>query len=73
MTSKTLQAAMEEAAALPKAAQDEIAREVFERVNNIARIKQALEVGVHELDAGLGTSINFGSLRRRLRSGSYQS
>jgi hypothetical protein len=67
MTSKTLQAAMEEAAALPKAAQDEIAREVFERVNNIARIRQALEVGIDELDEGLGAPVDFGGLRRRLR------
>ena len=69
MTSKTLQAAMEKAAALPKLAQDEIAREVLERVDNIARIKQALELGIRELDMGLGEPLNFSQLRRQLRKG----
>jgi len=54
MTTKTLQAALEKAAELPQEAQDEIAREVFERMDSITRVRAALEVGIRELDAGEG-------------------
>ena len=52
MTTKTLKAALKKAAELPKEAQDEIAREVFERMDSITRVRAALEVGLRQLDAG---------------------
>jgi len=54
MTTDTLQAALRKAAELPKEAQDEIAREVFERMDSITRVRAALEVGIRQLDAGEG-------------------
>jgi hypothetical protein len=54
MVTDTLQAALTKAAELPKEAQDEIAREVFERMDSITRVRSALEVGLRQLDAGEG-------------------
>jgi hypothetical protein len=58
MTTKTLQLAMDKAAELPRLAQEEIAREVLERVNTIEQTRAALKVGLDELDAGLGQSLD---------------
>ncbi len=66
MTTKTLQAAMEKAAELPAATQDEIAREVFEHIENISRLRAALDVGLREADAGSSVPVDFDGLKREL-------
>jgi hypothetical protein len=66
MTTKTLQAAMEKAASLPTEAQNEIAREMFERIDDLTQLRAALEVGIRELDAGLGKPVDMTAVRRRL-------
>lgn len=68
MTTMTLQAAVRKAAELPKEAQDEIAREVFERVDGITRLRAALEIGIRELDAGLGEPLDLQATLRRLHN-----
>jgi hypothetical protein len=67
MTTKTLQVAMDKAASLPRQAQEEIAREVLERVSSIEQTRGALKVGLAQLDAGLGEPLNTEELRRRAR------
>ena len=68
MTTKTLKLAMDRAAELPKQAQEEIAREVLERVNGIAYVRAAIEIGVRQLDAGMGRPLDLGRLMRRTRT-----
>ena len=58
MTTKTLQIAMDKAAQLPKAAQEQIGREVLEYVDGIARLREEIDIGVRGLDAGLGRPLD---------------
>jgi len=67
MTTKTLKLAMDKAAELPRQAQEEIAREVLERVNTIEQTRAALSVGLAQLDAGLGEPVDTHELLRRTR------
>lgn len=64
---KTLKLAMDKAAELPRQAQEEIARDVLERVNSIEHIRDALKVGIAELDAGLGQPVDLQTLLTRAR------
>jgi hypothetical protein len=67
MTNKTLQFAMDKAADLPRQAQEEIAREVLERVSTIEHMRAALKVGIDQLDAGLGQPVDIRALLRGAR------
>lgn len=67
MTTKMLQAALEKAAELPKEAQDEIAREVFEHMDSITRVRAALEVGLRQLDAGKGKPLEIATFISSLK------
>ena len=51
---KALQLAMTKAAALPEAAQEQLGHELLKRIERLNAPCAAIEVGVHELDAGLG-------------------
>jgi hypothetical protein len=51
--SKALQLAMTRAAALPEAAQEQLGREMLERIDKLNELRAAIEVGVRQLDAGL--------------------
>lgn len=67
MTTKTLKLAMDKAAALPQQAQEEIAREVLERVNTMEHTRAALKVGIQQLDAGLGQPVHISDVLARAR------
>jgi len=67
MTTKTLKLAMDKAAELPGPAQEEIAREMLERVNTIGQTRAALKVGIRQLDAGLGQPVRIGDVLARAR------
>jgi hypothetical protein len=56
---------MDKAAELPRKAQEEIAREVLERVNRIEQMRAALKVGVIGLEAGLGQAIDARAILER--------
>lgn len=58
---------MDKAASLPRQAQEEIAREVLERVSSIEQTRDALKVGIAQLDAGLGEPLDSDELLRRAR------
>jgi hypothetical protein len=58
MTTKTLRLAMEKAAALSEAAQEKIGREVLEYVDGMARLRAELEIGIRQLDAGMGEPLD---------------
>jgi hypothetical protein len=56
---KALHLAMTKAAALPEAAQEQLGRELLERLNEL---RAAIEVGTRELDAGLGEELDIEEL-----------
>jgi hypothetical protein len=49
---KALELAMTKAAMLPDAAQEQIGREVLERIESLAELRAQLEIGIQQLDAG---------------------
>lgn len=55
---KTLELAMTKAAALPEAAQEQLGRELLERIDTLAKLRTEIEAGVRELDAGLGVEFD---------------
>lgn len=65
---KALQLAMTKAAALPEAAQEQLGRELLERIERLNELRAAVEVGVRELDAGLGEELDIETLLGDLNS-----
>ena len=61
---KTLELAVAKAAALPEAAQERIAYELLERVDSLSALKAAIDDGIAELDAGLGTPLDIEDIIR---------
>src|SRR6266567_2815846 len=59
---KTWELAITKAAELPEAAQEQIGRELLERIDTIAELRAAIEVGVRELDAGIGRALDMDEL-----------
>ena len=61
MTS-TLELAIEKAPQLPEAAQDLLGREMLERIQVVIALRAELQVGIDELDAGLGEELDVAEL-----------
>jgi hypothetical protein len=59
---KTLELAISKAAELPEAAQEQIGRELLERIDTLAELRAAIETGVRELDAGMGQELKMDEL-----------
>jgi hypothetical protein len=55
---RTLELALSKAAELPEAAQEQLGREILERLDALAALRTELEVGIRELDAGLGEPLD---------------
>jgi uncharacterized protein (UPF0335 family) len=53
---------MTKAAALPEAAQEQLGRELLERIERLNELRAAIEAGVRELDAGLGEELDIEEL-----------
>ena len=66
MTS-TLALAIEKASKLPEAAQEQIGLELLERIAAIEDLRRELEIGIRELDAGLGQPLDVEDVKRRGR------
>jgi hypothetical protein len=66
MTS-TLELAIEKASKLPEAAQEQIGLEMLERIAAIEDLRKELEIGIRELDAGLGQPLDIEDVKRRGR------
>jgi hypothetical protein len=66
--SKTLEIAVAKAAALPEAAQERLAYELLERIDSLSALRAAVDVGVAELDAGLGTPLDVEDVIRNGRA-----
>ncbi len=63
---KTLELAISKAAALPEAAQEHLAREVLDWIDALERLRNAIEVGTRELEAGKGEPLDIEDLIREL-------
>jgi hypothetical protein len=55
---KTLELAISKAASLSEAAQEQLGRELLERIAALAELRAEIEVGLGELDAGLGEDLD---------------
>lgn len=66
---KTLELAMSKAAALPEAAQEQLGRELLERIDTLARLRTEIEAGLRELDAGRGRELDIEDVIREARAG----
>ncbi len=63
---KTLELAMSRAAALSEAAQEQLAREILDWIDALERLRNAVEVGTRELEAGKGEPLDLEDMIREL-------
>ena len=56
--SKTLEVAMSKAAELSEAAQEQLGRELLERIDTLGELRSAIEQGIAELGAGAGRTLD---------------
>jgi hypothetical protein len=71
---KTLELAISKAAALPDAAQEQLGRELLERIEALEELRAELDIGLQELDAGLGKELDIEDVIKKARAsyaGSY--
>jgi hypothetical protein len=64
---KILELALSKAASLPEAAQEQLGRELLERIDALAELRGEIEIGLRELDAGLGEELDVEGLIRHAR------
>jgi plasmid stabilization system protein ParE len=64
---KTLELAITKAASLPEAAQEQLGRELLERIETLAELRAEIEIGVGELDAGLGEELDVENVIKQAR------
>ena len=69
MKAKTLELAVQKAEMLPEAAQEQLGRELLERIDSLDRVRAEVEIGVRELDAGLGKELDIEEIIRAARAG----
>lgn len=65
---KTLEIALSKAAALPEAAQEQLGRELLDRIESLESLRAQIEAGVAELDAGLGEQLDVDELIQQLNA-----
>jgi hypothetical protein len=64
---KTLELAITKAAGLSQAAQEQLGREMLERIDALAELRAEIEIGLRELDAGLGEELDIEDIIRQAR------
>ena len=65
---KTLELAISKAAALPEAAQEALGREILKQIDELTALRAEIEIGIQELDAGLGRELDLGEFLQRARA-----
>ncbi len=65
---KTLELAITKAATLPEAAQEQLGRELLERIHTLAELRAEIEIGIHELDAGKGEPLDIEEVIEQARA-----
>ena len=64
---KTLELALSKAAALAEAAQEQIGRELLERIDALATLRSEIEAGLRELDMGEGRELDIEEFIKQAR------
>ena len=64
---KTLELAFSKVAALPEAAQEQIGRELLDRVDALKRLQAEVEIGIRQLDAGEGRPLDIEDVIKQAR------
>ncbi len=64
---KTLELAIKKAASLPEAAQEQLGRELLERIDTLDELRTEIEIGIRELDAGMGEELDIEDVLRQAR------
>jgi hypothetical protein len=64
---KTFELAITKVAKLPEAAQEQLGRELLERIETLEQLRAEIESGVRELDAGLGEELDIEDVIRHAR------
>jgi hypothetical protein len=62
---ETFELAITKVANLPEAAQEQLGRELLERIEALERLRAEIESGVRELDAGLGEELDIEGMIRQ--------
>jgi hypothetical protein len=65
---KTLELALAKATTLPEAAQEQLGRELLERIETLDGLRREVEIGIRELDAGLGEELDVDQIIRQARA-----
>ena len=65
---KTLEIAIRKVATLPEAAQEQLGREILERIETLAQLRAEIEIGIRELDAGMGEKLDIEDVIREARA-----
>jgi hypothetical protein len=64
---KTLELAISKAAELPEAAQEQLGRELLERIDTLSKLRAEIEIGLQQLDEGRGEELDLEHLLRQAR------
>jgi hypothetical protein len=64
---KTLELAISKAAELPEAAQEQLGRELLERIDTLAKLRAEVEVGLRQLDEGQAEELDLDDFLRQMR------
>jgi hypothetical protein len=63
---KTLELAISKAAELSEAAQEQLGRELLDRIERLTQLRAELDVGIAQLDAGMGRELDIEDVIKRL-------
>jgi hypothetical protein len=66
---KALELAISKASQLPEAAQQQLGRELLERIESIEQLRAEIEIGIRELDSGLGSELDIDGVLRQAHEG----
>jgi hypothetical protein len=64
---KTLELAISKAVNLPEAAQEQLGRELLERIEALKQLRSQIELGIEELGRGLGEELDIEDVIRTAR------
>ena len=65
---KILELAMTKASKLPPEAQEQLGRELLERIDSLEALRAEVEIGIKELDSGLGEPLDVQELIKQARA-----
>ncbi len=65
---KTLEIAISKVSSLPEAAQEQLGREILERIEALAQLRAEIQIGIFELEAETGEALDIESVNREARA-----